>query len=1749
MKKLITVSIALLITAFMAISFSIHAETIISAQDGDWKLVATWEGGIVPTAADSVVVQHLVSIYTGDSCMNLFVAPSGTIKNHTNNYRTLVVLGNLYVDGTVTNANYNLNIKIGGNLHLNGTWINPGVIFTGLAQQVVTAAPGKVYKATVSNSVFEDVDPSSPVKFDSDDTFNKIKLDFSNGTVEFAPSIFVAVYSKPFINANIIGNGSSFMLRNEAYIENCILDNLTLKGLFSIESGNVATGELIITDTLQSLGNAKRTLVVNGNLTNNGVIREGASYAFNFIFRGNVVNTGIWKSRNVNFDGDSGQHVDFATGTYIFCNRIEIDEDNDLASIILDNDWEIRDATIELNNATLDAQGEKIILRQTAILQNSVIHNALLGGIFTCYKGCVFTGNTTVIDTLQSTANGFIPVTFEGDLINNGIIRKANSYGLKLVLNADFQNNGPVDIETMTFTGATDQVISSISKGYLIDVDQVYDTDSTSAIVLDSDITFKGTTFDLTGTTINLNNGNMIMQNGNLQNGFLLSDNKYIRQYGTARFTNMQVTNTRLMGLCDVNGNDNIFTDVTVEDTLQNYSVGNPVLNVNGNFVNNGVIKNSNSYEINLQVEGNFYNYGSVFLYRCNFKGAGDQELSSPVLPFLNTTFASTKTGGTVIAVDDILLQGCTFNLNWDILGLQGANIIMTGGKLAAVNIEGNGNKLIVDGGGYIENVTIDELFLEEKLYVRGQNNTFDNITVTDTLYKSYSYNNWVHIATTGSFINNGIISNEENYGIYFYVEDVVINNGHWDSKKLIFTGADMHYIESQNANPFEVEDITIAAKGGEVEILSDLYLLNTTIDFDNVNLHIPASGILNLDNSTINLVTVLCGDFATINCMNNSLIGNSTIDGAFISGTLDVATNTFIDCVIDGLIQNHNAHSNYALSFEGNTTNNGSMINRPSWYYELYNNVYGNVYNNGTWEIEESRWKGLIDQDIYLINDSSINTPSEFHAMLGTGGYQWYKNDVIIDGEIGNELDFAAITVADRGYYHCETDSGASRTIRVCTVIDIDLDNEAYFCQYESVMIEATALTGDDPYTYSWTPVEGLSDPTISNPLANPIEPTVYFVTITDAIGCKGESSIFIQQYPQLYVGAGEGDEICFGDFAFLNGNATGGELNYSYVWTPADGLSNPNIAGPVASPGQTTTYTLTVTDGNGCVESDQVTLTVNPLPISYQLTLGGHFCEGVQAAIVEVADSEIGVDYYLLRNGNYTGDVLAGTGSFLEFYTVPVAGTYTVIGINTATDCQNLMTGSIPVEIDYAPVIVNQYGSDIRVVGSVMTFLINVTGTEPITYNWFFEGNLLYSGPSNTYSIFGVTLEDTGDYWCVVENYCGIAESEVMTLTVLDQQTVTIPAGWSGVSTYLNIWDNEVEKIFQYIGSDLIIVNDFEHVYWPGQSINTYEDGKWDTYTGAQIKLSAEATVDFQGLHLEERAIELGAGWYFLPVLDHCPVAVADIFDQIISQLDIAKDIAGTRVYWPDYGITTLNTLDPGLAYLVKLNSPGSILYSNCLKADVPQANALRPQNTSPWNNPVYSNTSHVIAFPQEVAVRALMPGDWLGVFNVDGTCCGIIQYDGNSTAITAFGDDPTTYEIDGLLESEWMGFRAYRPNTGEMFDLAPEFDVLAGGAGYFVVNGMSVVSGLKAEATAIEGATQNMIRVYPNPTTGRFFIEGIAMGSQIKITDATGQIVYQTETFGKQSIDLGNQASGLYSIRITNEKYTTIRKVMVE
>ena len=164
---------------------------------------------------------------------------------------------------------------------------------------------------------------------------------------------------------------------------------------------------------------------------------------------------------------------------------------------------------------------------------------------------------------------------------------------------------------------------------------------------------------------------------------------------------------------------------------------------------------------------------------------------------------------------------------------------------------------------------------------------------------------------------------------------------------------------------------------------------------------------------------------------------------------------------------------------------------------------------------------------------------------------------------------------------------------------------------------------------------------------------------------------------------------------------------------------------------------------------------------------------------------------------------------------------------------------------------------------------------------------------------------------------------------------QAITIPGGWSGISCYLNPDNPLVADIFSNLtlSDQLIIFQNLEDVYWPGAGINTIDqNGGWDTQSGYMVKLNGDQELVIEGTFFANKTLALDeAGWYLIPVLSKCSVSVNELLENILDDLVIIKDVAGTAVYWPGL-VQTLYSLEPGKSYLVKFSSPVSFTFPEC-------------------------------------------------------------------------------------------------------------------------------------------------------------------------------------------------------------------------
>ena len=122
--------------------------------------------------------------------------------------------------------------------------------------------------------------------------------------------------------------------------------------------------------------------------------------------------------------------------------------------------------------------------------------------------------------------------------------------------------------------------------------------------------------------------------------------------------------------------------------------------------------------------------------------------------------------------------------------------------------------------------------------------------------------------------------------------------------------------------------------------------------------------------------------------------------------------------------------------------------------------------------------------------------------------------------------------------------------------------------------------LHANDGVQYQWTPTTGLQQSTSANPIANPKKNTTYYVTVTNGSGCIKKDTVEVLVNERVDLKVSNNAIICRGEKVDLI--ATGNTKQFS--WSPLAGLNNPNIANPVASPDQNTTYQVIGYSTNVC-------------------------------------------------------------------------------------------------------------------------------------------------------------------------------------------------------------------------------------------------------------------------------------------------------------------------------------------------------------------------------------------------------------------------------------------------------------------------------------------------------------------------------------------------------------------------------------
>ncbi|WP_432410206.1 DUF7507 domain-containing protein [Rasiella sp. SM2506] len=399
-----------------------------------------------------------------------------------------------------------------------------------------------------------------------------------------------------------------------------------------------------------------------------------------------------------------------------------------------------------------------------------------------------------------------------------------------------------------------------------------------------------------------------------------------------------------------------------------------------------------------------------------------------------------------------------------------------------------------------------------------------------------------------------------------------------------------------------------------------------------------------------------------------------------------------------------------YAYSW---TTNNGSGLNATS---QDQNGLTAGTYNvlvtddNGCTTSESVTIDQPTDLEAAITASSdadcfgSSTGSATVTASGGTPAYSYSWNTVPV------QTTATATGLAAGSYTVTVTDANGCTEQAVATIgqatdleaaITASSDADCFGSSTGSATV--TASGGTPAYSYSWNTV-----PVQTTATATGLAAGSYTVTVTDANGCTEQAVATIGQATDLEAAiTASSDADCFGS---STGSATvtasGGTPAYSYSWNTVPVQTTATATGLAAG-----SYTVTVTDANGCTEQAVATI--------------GQATD-LEAAITASSDA----DCFGSSTGSATVTASGGTPAYsYSWNTVPVqttatatglaAGSYTVT-VTDANGCTEQAVATIGQATDLEAAITASSDADCFGSSTGSATVTASGGTPAYSYSW---------------------------------------------------------------------------------------------------------------------------------------------------------------------------------------------------------------------------------------------------------------------------------------------------------------------------------------------------------------------------------------------------------------------------------------------
>ncbi|WCM41014.1 T9SS type A sorting domain-containing protein [Flavobacterium sp. CBA20B-1] len=280
----------------------------------------------------------------------------------------------------------------------------------------------------------------------------------------------------------------------------------------------------------------------------------------------------------------------------------------------------------------------------------------------------------------------------------------------------------------------------------------------------------------------------------------------------------------------------------------------------------------------------------------------------------------------------------------------------------------------------------------------------------------------------------------------------------------------------------------------------------------------------------------------------------------------------------------------------------------------------------------------------------------------------------------------------------------------------------------------------GTAPYTYLWS--NGMM-----NNMATNLNVGNYTVSITDANGCKTTASVSIAQPTALAITGTATNISCFGqNDGAITVSASGAVAPYSYSWS--NGQSGTSLSNLSSG-----TYTVTITDANGCSKTETYTI-VEPAFVHPPVAVNQSFCIGQNATLADVVITGSTIKWYSASTG----------GVLLPATTVLTNGT-TYYASQTVGTCESSTRTAVQITLNQGTPLTT---TQLNVCSNTRVQNMTIDGFNYTQLKW-------YSSPTSTSQLPASQLLATGTYY--ISSLTGTCESPRQAVQVTVAAAVPAP------------------------------------------------------------------------------------------------------------------------------------------------------------------------------------------------------------------------------------------------------------------------------------------------------------------------------------------------------------------------------------